>query len=164
MKSSSLFRTNISPQQLILLHLSCCTFAKCISSKWFLLQCFIQMEKVTSWVTGSLMLHDTVTTAENRLLPFFNIMFPLGHWGVVSLSQGDTFHTIPVTRKRTFIYFWHFSLFQSFSMPFLPFSLSVTCCLFPVFFLSVYPSVILKWLSHSEDLSFVIVFQCAILL
>lgn len=24
---------------------------------------------------------DTVTTAENRLLPFFNIMFPLGHWG-----------------------------------------------------------------------------------
>lgn len=72
---------------------------------------------------------------------FFNIMFPLGHWGVVSLSQGDTLHRIPMTRKRTFIYFWHFSLYQSFSMPFLPFSLSVTCCLFPIFF---FPSILVS--------------------
>lgn len=48
----------------------------------------------------------------------FNIMPPLGLRGLVSLSLGDVLHRILVTHKRTFIYFWHFSLFQSFTMSF----------------------------------------------
>lgn len=58
MKSSSLFWPNIGPCQISLLHLSCCTFPEYISSKGFSLWCLVRVEKVTSWVTASLMLHE----------------------------------------------------------------------------------------------------------